>query len=407
MPKQIVAVLFGGRSVEHEVSIISAHQVMDALAAAGFDLLPVYITKSGHWYAGKSLYHLKQYSRPDFDPFALRDSHRVFLSPDPSVRQLVPHPFGAKGFFYKSPTLWADVFFPVLHGAYGEDGCLQGLFEMADVPYVGCGVLASAVGMDKVEQKRRFEQAGIPVLPCEVVTRQAWKAGPQRFLAAIEQRFPWPVIAKPATLGSSIAIARCASSMELARAIETAMVYDTRVLVEPALDDFREINCSVIGPPYRASVCEMPNTGGLLLTFDDKYRGGSSPTGKTGGVKGLKAGLKGGPAAAGMASLNRIIPAPIPDELAGSIQDFALAAFQAIGGFGIARVDFLLAAGHTVYLNEINTMPGSLSYYLWEASGLGFDKLVTTLIEGALERHQLQRQTERVMNANLLAGARA
>jgi len=405
MPKQIVAVLFGGRSVEHEVSVISAHQVMDALEVAGYELLPVYISKAGHWFAGKGLYNLKQYSSPGFDPMALRDSHRVILSPDPSVRQFVPHPTGAKGFFYKAPILWADVFFPVLHGAYGEDGCLQGLFEMADVPYVGCGVLASAAGMDKVEQKQRFEHAKIPVLPCETVTRQAWKADPARFIRAVEERFGWPVILKPATLGSSIAIARCGNSAQLTRAMETAMVYDSRVLVERALEGFREVNCAVMGPPNRASVCEMPHTEGLMLSFDDKYRSGQPSKGKAGGVKGA---IKGGASAAGMASLNRIIPAPISDDLTGVIQDYALSGFQAIGGYGIARIDFLLDAdGQTVYLNEINTMPGSLSYYLWEASGLSFDKLVATLIEGALRRHKQQRETERVMNVNLLAGARA
>ncbi|MCC6587903.1 MAG: D-alanine--D-alanine ligase [Bryobacterales bacterium] len=413
MPKQTVAVLFGGRSVEHEVSIISAHQAMDALDVAGYPLLPIYITKAGHWYAGKSLYNLKQYSNPAFDPMSLRDSHRVMLVPDPSVRQLVLHPNGGKGFFYKAPMLWADVFFPVLHGAFGEDGCLQGLFETADVPYVGCGVLASAMGMDKVEHKRRFAAAGIPVLPCETVSRRAWKIDPARFIKIVEEKFGWPVIAKPATLGSSIAISRCASSAELTKAIDTAMTYDSTVLVERALENFREVNCSVLGPPNRASVCEMPHTAGLMLTFDDKYRAGQpakgGKMGRRGGVKGgvKSAGLKGGISAAGMASLNRLIPAPISDDLTATIQDLAVAGFEAIQGYGIARVDFLLDAdGHTVYLNEINTMPGSLSYYLWEASGLGFDKLVATLVEGAVERHKQQQATERVMNVNLLAGAR-
>lgn len=391
--------------------MISAHQVMDALEVAGYGLLPIYIGKSGQWFAGKGLYNLKQYSNPAFEPAATRDVHRVFLSPDVSIRHLVLHPNGSKGFFYKAPELWADVFFPVLHGANGEDGRLQGLLEMADVAYVGCGVLASALGMDKIEQKSAYRAAGLPVLECVWVTRRAWKADPARFVKQVEQSFGWPVIAKPATLGSSIGIARCGSSAELTQAIDTAMTYDDRVLVERALVGFREVNCSVMGPPVRASVCEMPVTEGVLLTFDDKYRGGQSglkgAKGGFGGSKGVKGGVKGG-STAGMASLNRVIPAPISDDLSGRIQDLATAAFQAIGGYGISRVDFLLDAdGKTVFVNEINTMPGSLSYYLWEASGLSFDKLASTLVEGALQRHKTQRETQRVMNVNLLAGARA
>ncbi|MEZ5351390.1 MAG: D-alanine--D-alanine ligase family protein [Bryobacteraceae bacterium] len=401
MPKQTVAVLFGGRSVEHEVSIISAHQVMDALEVAGYDLLPVFLDKGGAWYAGRGLYNLRQYANPGFYPTELRDAHRVSLSPDPSIRQMVMHPNGAKGFFYKPPVLWADVFFPVLHGAFGEDGCAQGLFELADVPYVGCGVFASAAGMDKVAQKDIFRFAGIPVLDCVSTHRRAWKADPARFVKQVEQAFPYPLIVKPSSLGSSIGIARAKDSAELTQAIEVALTYDERVMVERALVNFQEVNCSVIGPPNRSSVCEMPRSDGDLLTFDNKYRAGHGKGGLKGGVKGANM-SKGG-----MASLNRQIPAPIPDELSARIQNLASLAFQAIGAHGISRVDFLLDAdGQTVFLNEINTIPGSLSFYLWEASGLPFDKLVQTLVDGAVERHKARRETKYSMEANLLSGPR-
>ncbi len=400
MPKQTVAVLFGGRSVEHEVSIISAHQVMDALEVAGYDLLPVFIDKGGAWYAGRGLYNLRQYANPGFYPTELRDAHRVSLSPDPSIRQLVLHPNGAKGFFYKPPVLWADVFFPVLHGAFGEDGCTQGLFELADVPYVGCGVLASAAGMDKIAQKDIFRAAGLPVLDCVWTHRRAWKADPARFVKQVESAFAYPLIVKPSSLGSSIGIARAKDSAELTRAIELALTYDDRVMVERALMDFKEVNCSVIGPPNRSSVCEMPRIDGDLLTFDTKYRAG--------GKGGLKSGSKGSlMSKGGMASLSRQIPAPIPDELSTRIQDLAAQAFSAVGAHGISRIDFLLDAdGHTVFVNEINTIPGSLSFYLWEASGLPFDKLVQSLVEGAVERHKTRRETKYSMDANLLTPAR-
>lgn len=405
MAKQIVAVLFGGRSVEHEVSVISAHQAMDALEVAGYELLPVFIDKQGAWFAGKGLYNLKQYGVPGFRPESLRDAHRVSLSPDPSIRQLVMHPNGAKGFFYKPPILWADVFFPVLHGTFGEDGSMQGLFEMADVPYAGCGVFASAAGMDKIRQKELFKQAGLPVLECLWTTRAAWRGDPSAFVRQAEAKFGYPVIVKPATLGSSIAIARAIDSKQLTQAIETAVNFDDRLLVERALTDFKEVNCSVIGPPYRSSVCEMPKLEGELLSFDSKYRAAAGQSGKFGAK--TAAGAGGKMSKGGMASLNRQIPAPISDELTGKVQDYAATAFRALNGAGIARVDFLLDAdGRTVYVNEINTMPGSLSFYLWEAAGLPFDKLVRLLVDEAVERHKNKRQTQFSLDVNLLSGAR-
>ncbi len=403
MSKQIVAVLFGGRSVEHEVSVISAHQVMDALEVAGYELLPVYIDKQGVWFAGKGLYDLKQYAVPGFRPDSLRHTHRVFLAPDPSIRQFVLHPNGAKGFFYQAPRVWADVFFPVLHGAFGEDGSVQGLFEMADVPYAGCGVFASAAGMDKIRQKELYARAGLPALQCVWTHRNLWRSDPTCFVKLVEARFGYPAIVKPATLGSSIGIARASDSRQLTEAIDTALTFDERVLVERALVDFKEVNCSVIGPPYRASVCEMPKLEGELLSFDAKYRGGASAA-KGGAKMAVGAGAKFGKS--GLASLSRLIPAPLSDDLAGHIQDQAIAAFRAIGGAGIARVDFLLDSGSHPFVNEINTMPGSLSFYLWEASGLPFDKLVRLLVDEAVARHHSKRQTQYSLDVNLLSGTR-
>jgi D-alanine-D-alanine ligase len=390
MPKQTVAVLFGGRSVEHEVSVLSALQVMDALEVAGYGLLPIFITKAGSWYAGRGLYNLKLYSNPHARLETIGDAHRVALSPDPTVRQLVLHPQGGKGMFYKPPALWADVFFPVLHGSFGEDGRLQGLLDMADVAYVGSDVFASAAGMDKVRQKELYRAAGLPVLDCLAVTRSAWASDPAGFVRQVEARFPYPVMAKPCSLGSSIGIARCSSGLALRQALDLAMQFDERALVEPALAGFQEVNCSVMGPPYRTSVCEMPTFEGELLSFDAKYR--------TGTKKGVQVMSK-----SGMASLNRVIPAPIGEGLARRVQDMAATAFQTLGAHGVARVDFLLDGdGQTVYVNEINTLPGSLAFYLWEASGVPFDKLVTLLVESALERHRRRGETKFSLEANLL-----
>jgi D-alanine-D-alanine ligase len=403
MPNQTVAVVFGGRSVEHEVSILTAHQVLDALDVAGFKTLPVYINKDGAWYAGKPLGDLAHF-RGKAQVGDLAGVNRVALAADRSIRQLVSHPHAKKGLFSRPPELWADVFLPCVHGSFGEDGTLQGVFEMADVAYTGCGVLAAALSMDKIRSKAVCQAAGLPVLECRWTTRRAWAKEAAAFVAEAEKLGPYPLIVKPASLGSSIGVRRCDNQQQLREGVETALVYDERVLVEPALVSFREVNCSVLGPPTQASVCEMPSYAGELLSFDSKYRAGGSGKGgaKRGGSKG--AGAK-GMAQGGMASLNRTIPAPISPELTAQAQQLAMRGFEAIGAEGVARVDFLLDSASRLYFNEINTVPGSLAYYLWESSGLRFDQLVTRLVESGLERHASRRQTQYSMDANLLGGA--
>jgi len=402
MPNLTVAVVFGGRSVEHEVSILTAHQVLDALDVAGYKTLPVYITKEGAWYAGKPLGELSHFqSKSGIGD--LPGVSRVHLSPDRSARQLVSHPHAKKGLFSRAPELWADVFLPCVHGTFGEDGTLQGLFEMADVPYSGCGVLAAALSMDKIRSKAVCRAAGLPVLDCRWTTRAAWAKDSASFISEVEKMSPYPVIVKPASLGSSIGVRRCEDARQLREGMETALVFDERVLVEPALVNFREVNCAVLGPPTQTSVCEMPSYSGDMLSFDSKYR----PGGK-GGAKGLAPkGAKSAIASAGMASLNRTIPAPISPELTAEAQKLAATAFEALGAEGVARVDFLLDENNKLFFNEINTVPGSLAYYLWEASGMRFDQLVTRLVDSALARHEIRRRTQFSMEANLLgAGAR-
>jgi D-alanine-D-alanine ligase len=388
--RETVAVLFGGTSAEHEVSVITGHQIMDALEAAGYTLLPIYITKEGAWYAGQVLHNIRQYTEPTFHVDRLKDVHRVSLSPDRSIRQLLPHPLHGRGLLRRMPRLWADVFFPTMHGSFGEDGTLQGLFEMAGVPYVGAGVLASAVGMDKVRMKALYRDAGLPVLECVSVARAQWQAESAAFIRRVEDFAAYPLIVKPVCLGSSIGVRRCENAVELRTAIEAAMLLDDRVLVERALVNFIEINCAVLGPPEQASVCEQPHTSEAILSFEAKYKQGGKG-GKVGGAKG------------GMASLGRTIPAPISAELTARVQELAVQAFRVLGAAGVARIDFLLEEeGERLYLNEINTLPGSLAFYLWEASGIPFDELVRKVIRIALDQYRIRSTTEFMFEANLL-----
>lgn len=389
-PKETVAVLFGGRSAEHEVSVITGHQVLDALEAAGYTVLPIYITKSGAWYAGRPLYNIDLYADPALHLDKLPDVYRVSLSPDRTVRQLLPHADRGRRLFHRLPHLWADVFFPTLHGNFGEDGALQGLFEMADVAYVGSGVFASAIGMDKVRMKSLCRDSDIPVLDCVAMTRDEWQRDRLAVVEKVNAFAAYPLMVKPVCLGSSIGVRRCDDAEALEQAIEVAMMLDERALVEPALGDFFEINCAVMGPPAQVSVCEQPHTDEAMLSFAAKYKQGGK-------------GAKGGAVKGGMASLGRTVPADIADALASQIKTFAVHAFQAIGAAGVARIDFLIdRAREKVYFNEINTLPGSLAFYLWEADGVPFDELVTRVVHIALDRHRIRQATQFAFDANLL-----
>jgi D-alanine-D-alanine ligase len=390
MAEKTVAVVFGGRSVEHEVSVITGHQIMDALKAAGHRVLPIYLAKDGEWYAGESLHNLKLYTDPAGEPTSAAGVARVSLSPDRSIRQLIVHPGARQGLFRKPPQMWADVFFPCLHGSFGEDGSLQGLCELADVPYVGAGVAASAISMDKALTKVVCRGVGLPVLDWIVLSRAEWDQDAAGIVTRIESAYAYPVIVKPVCLGSSIGVTRCHDRATLRQAIAAALVLDDRVLIEPALTDFIEINCAVMGPPERASVCEQPITHEAILSFDAKYKRGG---------KGAKHAKK----PEGMAALERIIPAPISAELAQRVQSLATQAFRVIGAAGTSRIDFLYQSDRkALYLNEVNSIPGSLAFYLWEATGLPFDALVDTLITIALQRHQERAQTQFSFEVNLL-----
>ncbi|HEX2293714.1 MAG TPA: D-alanine--D-alanine ligase family protein [Actinomycetota bacterium] len=379
-----IGVVFGGRSVEHDVSIVTAHQVM-AVARERYDVVPVYVARDGRWFSSPALDDLEVYKKGRHEEVG----DEVVLALDGGGLQ-------APGGRLKGPRrIPLDVVVPAIHGTFGEDGTLQGLLEMAGIPYAGSGVLASAVGMNKVEMKTVFRAAGLPVVPHEVVAIPELDANPDAVLDRIERSIGYPAFVKPSRLGSSVGIGRAPDRAALTEALDVARRYDDRVLVEKAMEGCIEVNCSVLGGaglPPRASVCEQPLSWREFLSFEDKYMRG----GKSGG---------GAKEPGGMAAQDRRIPAPIADELTKQVQDNALAAFAAVGASGVARIDsFVDEETGDTWVMEINTVPGSFAFYLWEASGLSFADLVRSLVDSALRAHEEKGKLMFSFDSGLLAG---
>ncbi len=388
-----VGVFFGSRSVEHEVSVITAQQAIAAMPADRFVPVPVYIAKSGVWYTGEELLQLERYK--DIDRL-IAASTRVTMRPDPTSGGELLEVDARRGLLGGSARAVArfDVAMPLVHGSNGEDGTLQGLFELAALPYCGCDVASAAVSMDKRLSRTTLRGAGIPVLDDVMVSRRRWLEHPDDVCTDLARAPRFPMYVKPRRLGSSIGVARVESAEQLRDALEVAFGYDTSILAEPAQDDSIEINCSVLGwgDDLQVSVCEQPVSSGTL-SYADKYLSGAK------GKGGAKA------PAGGMKSSQRLIPAPIPESLTRRIQDAALQSFRAIGAAGVSRVDFLVSpARDSFVVNELNTLPGSLSFYLWEASGMRFDALMTRLIDMALARHHEQQATTSSIDTWLLTG---
>ena len=378
--KTTVGVIFGGRSVEHEVSIVTAQQIMNAFNAERYEVVPIYIDRSGAWFTGEPLREVKNFQN---EVASLKDVVPTLLSPGIQHHGLILDPLPG-GMFKKSQVKRIDVAFPAIHGSHGEDGTLQGLFELADVPYVGCGVLASALANDKLMAKNVLRQAGIPVVDAVGFTRAEWLDHPDEIIARVTSTLTFPLFVKPVTLGSSIGVARADDETLLRAFIDVAASLDRRVLVEGAVTECLEINCSVLGDErgYQASVLEQPVSWEQFLTYEEKY-------------------LRGGE---GMKSADRLIPAPLPDDLTAKIQDVAINAFRAIDGRGITRIDFLVRPeSGEIFLNELNTMPGSLSFYLWEPSGIPPRDLVHKLVTLAQDAHAVKRASTYDYRTNLLA----
>lgn len=387
-----VGVAFGGRSVEHDVSIITGLQALEVLGER-HNPIPVYIARSGRWYTGDALRDLSLYQH-DGEPGAEEvhfDLHRGRL-----LRE------GARGSLLRRRSapepVELDVVVLATHGTQGEDGCLQGALELARLPYVGPPVGAAASAMDKVTTKAVLSQAGLPALDYMTLRREQFERNPQDAILLARQRFPLPIYVKPASLGSSVGVSRCASEEDLREALALVFELDRVCLVEPAVEDGIEVNCAVIGRPGaapRASTCEQPIAAEGFLSFEDKYmRGGKGPRGGK-SHRGAKE--------QGMAAAQRLIPAPLEDSLTQRIQDLAKRTFAAFGCAGVTRVDFLLDAQRNVYVNELNTIPGSFSFYLWEPAGLPFADLMDELIELALAEQREKLRTTTVFDTNLLA----
>lgn len=363
-----VGVIFGGRSSEHEVSIRSAASVIEAIDRKKYDVLPIAITREGKWLPPVQSAALLSENAQALLPKETVSKNRgdIAILGDPSHVGLTS--FGINGGALVSEPL--DVIFPVLHGPFGEDGTLQGLLEMANIPYVGGGVLASACGMDKVAMKHLFQQAGLPMCKYTWFLRSHWSADRGKVVRKVEREIGFPCFVKPANLGSSVGISKATDKASLIKAIDLAAKFDRKIIVEEAVDA-REIECAVIGNDEpRASlpgeyVVHDNSTG--FLDYTEKYS-------KTGRVE-------------------FVVPAPISKALVTKIQRLALQAFQSVDGAGLARVDFFLnRATNDLLINELNTLPGltDVSGYpkMWEASGLSYSKMLDELIELAFERHR-------------------
>lgn len=375
--KKNILVFFGGRSSEHDVSVITGVQVMDNLDKQKYNVTPVYISREGEWFTGdklKDTVYFKNFNKND------KGVVKVFMNADSTDPML--YESGRK----PAPIVKADVIIPAMHGLHGEDGTLQGLFELKDIPYTSSGVTGSGVGMDKIVMKAAFKGCGFPVLDSVFFERQQWTDDSAGMIEKVEKAFDYPVFVKPANLGSSIGISKAKDREGLKQAIEIATHYDKRILVEPAVVDLKEVNCSVVGcgAYAKASVLEEPVAWQEFLTFDEKY-------------------LRGGGASKGMKSLSRRIPADIPEEHKKEVEWLSLEIFRALDLKGVVRIDYLFdKAKQKIYVNEVNTIPGSFAFYLWEPKGVPFSKLLDQLIDCAEKQMQEKRQSSFAYDSDVL-----
>lgn len=386
--KMNVAVFFGCSSVEHEVSIISGVQAMLSLNRDKYNPIPVYVTKSGDMLTGEVLFNIESYKNSDFITKNCREI--IFERENGSVYM---KNLKDKGLFKKEVPIRIDIAMPVVHGTNCEDGSLAGYFEILGLPYTSCDVLSSAVGMDKNVFKRTVAADDIPVLKGATFTSKTWLDDREGVAECIRGKIGYPVIVKPVNLGSSVGISKVADEEALADAIELAFSFTDLLLVERAISNLREINCSVLGDrdECEASVCEEPVMNDEILSYEDKYMSGGKGA-KSGGSK-------------GMTSLQRKLPADLSEEKAAEIKELAVRTFKSLGCMGVVRIDFLIDCDDNdkVYVNEINTIPGSLAFYLWEASGLPYSELLDRIIDLGFKRSRTRSNLMFTIETNLLS----
>lgn len=381
--------------MEHEVSVISGLQAMYALNTEKYTPVPIYISKEGILYTGGRVGEIEAYGNI---PELLAGAQRVNLVNEKNHYLLVRYP---EKKFSNNILAEIEAAFPIVHGTNVEDGTLQGYLKTLGIPFVGCDVCASAIGMDKAVTKAVLRQHGIPVLDCVCTQSRAFYDDAASALDRVEGATSYPVIVKPLNLGSSVGISKVTNRMALKHAMENAFSFADVVLVENAVAHLKEINCAVLGDREEAiaSVCEEPIGADEILSYKDKYVGGGKGGAKNGAAK------TGGAKSSGMANLKRKIPADIPEAVEKAVKDYSVRAFQAIGCEGVTRIDYLYnTETGELYLNELNTIPGSLAFYLWEASGIPFAELLDRLIGLAFKRARKEKGLNFSFDSNILKG---
>lgn len=379
--KTRVALMFGGKSVEHEVSVISGIQAYLSMDTEKYDVIPVYLTKKNEMYVGEKIGKIEAYKNIDA---LLKESRRVIMMNENDHIMLTPYP---QKLFGKKEAQEIDIVFPVVHGTNVEDGALQGYFKTLGVPFVGCDVTASAVGMDKFIMKTILKEYDVPLLDAAVY-KLADYSDMEGLMDKIEAKFGYPVIIKPVNLGSSVGISVAKTRVELANAIDDSFRYSTKILVEHAISSLREINCAVLGDENEAiaSECEEPLHTKDILSYEDKYVSNAKGSGSK-----------------GMASVARKIPADLTPEQREEVRELAVRSFQALGCNGVARIDFMIdEETGKLYFNEINTIPGSLAFYLWEPIGIPYKELLDRMIQLAFKRKRTERALTFTFDTNIL-----
>ena len=374
-----LGIMFGGVSVEHEVSIITAIQAMNAIDTAKYDIVPIYITKDGTWYSGAMLKDIKIYSDMDL---LKRYAHQVVLYKKEG-RFVLQSTTG----FLRHEIEELDMVFPIMHGTYGEDGALQGYLETVGIPYAEADHYAATVGQDKIFMKQIWKDSGVPVVKYVWFYDYDYQENPDKVVSKCET-LEYPMIVKPARLGSSVGITVCHNNQELRDAIVDAISYDTKILVEEMVQNLVEVNISVLGNYRKQKLSVIEEVGGSkdFLTYEDKYINGSKSK------------------SSGMASAKRIIPARISNELKEKVNEIAVKAFRSLGASGVVRIDFLIdKKNKKVYANEINSIPGSLSFYLWDKTDKNYQELLNSVLNIAIRDYKDRVNKTHTFDTNILA----
>ncbi len=385
--KTVIGVFFGGKSVEHEVSIISALQVIENLDKEKYDIVPIYISKDNKFYSSEFLSDINRYK--DLDEIVRLSDEVYFTHENGSL--LV----NKKDGILKKVLFKIDIVFPVVHGLNVEDGTLEGFLEMYNIPYVGCDVCSSAVGMNKIIFKKVLESSNIPVIEYDTLNISEFEQDSKKAFEKIKNKLSLPIIVKPANLGSSVGIEIIKDEKEFVPKMQQVFEFCENVLIERCITNLREINCSVVGDfsSQEVSVLEEPIKEDEILSYKDKYLGNG---------KGGKLSKMGGKSS-GMASLTRKIPAQLTKEQEDQIYTLAKDTFKLLNCEGVSRIDFILDGDNNeIYVNEINTIPGSLSFYLWEPKGVKFSELLDKAIRIAIKRQERRNKITYSTNVNIL-----